>query len=88
MELVDTGEVKVERAKGFEPSTEKSQPPEAQSPPPSTSPPCAQIRAQIPDASFRDLARVVASWPELSAPIRAAVLALVDTSLAQKGGAQ
>jgi len=48
----------------------------------------AQGDAQKLGAVCRDLSRVVASWPELSAPIRAAVLALVDTALAQKGGAQ
>ena len=36
----------------------------------------------------RDFLRVINAWPELSAPIRAAILALVDTSLEQKGGGQ
>ena len=38
-------------------------------------------------AHHRDFLRVLNAWPELSAPIRAAILALVETSLAHKGGA-
>ncbi len=36
----------------------------------------------------RGCLRVINAWPELSAPIRAAILALVDTSLAHTGGEQ
>jgi predicted Fe-S protein YdhL (DUF1289 family) len=48
----------------------------------------AQRDAQTLGAACRDLSRVVANWAALSAPIRAAILALVDTALAQQGGAQ
>ena len=77
----------VERVKGIEPSAVTPQPIEPQSASPSSAPPYTQIRAQISGASLRELAHVVAHWDELSAPIRAAILALVDTTLAQRGGA-
>lgn len=35
----------------------------------------------------REFLRVLNAWPELSPPIRAAIVALVETSLAHKGGA-
>jgi hypothetical protein len=39
-----------------------------------------QIRAQILDALGRDLSRVVAVWPELPVPLKAAILAIVNSS--------
>jgi len=39
-----------------------------------------QIRAQIAGAPGRDLSRVGAAWSQLSAPLKAAILAIVDSS--------
>jgi len=39
-----------------------------------------QIRAQILDRSSRDLAQIVAAWPKLFAPLKAAILAIVATN--------
>ncbi len=39
-----------------------------------------QIRAQITDALGRDLSRVVAAWSELSPPLKAAILAIVNSA--------
>ena len=38
-----------------------------------------QIRAQIRDAVGRDLSRVVAAWPRLPGPLKAAILAIVNS---------
>jgi hypothetical protein len=75
---------KLERAKGFEPSAHNSQPPQSQVPPESTEAGHTQIRAQILDSSSPDLAKVVAAWSKLSAPLKAAILAIVATSKDQK----
>ena len=68
------------RVKGIEPSTRDSKVVDDQ-----LSPKCAeasntQMRAQIADAQGRDLSRVVAAWSQLSAPLKAAILAIVDSS--------
>jgi hypothetical protein len=39
-----------------------------------------QIRAQIADAPGCELLQVVAAWTELSAPLKAAILAIVQSS--------
>ena len=44
-----------------------------------------QIRAQIEKPLEPDLAAVVAAWPSLSAPLRAAILAIANTAT-NKGG--
>ena len=44
-----------------------------------------QIRAQIEKPLEPDLAAVVASWPSLSAPLKAAILAIADTATTQGG---
>ena len=66
--------------KGIEPCTEYSQVPQNQSFCDSAQSANTQIRAQILDASGRDLACVVAAWAELSAPLKAAILAIVRSS--------
>ena len=38
-----------------------------------------QIRAQIADAVGRDLSRVIAAWPQLPAPLKVAILAIVSS---------
>jgi hypothetical protein len=68
-------EEKLERAKGFEPSAKPSETSQKQD----SSGGCAQIRAQISDASCPDLSKVVASWPNLPAPFKAAILAIVKS---------
>jgi hypothetical protein len=39
-----------------------------------------QIRAQILDALGRDLSRVVEAWDQLPGPLKAAILAIVNSS--------
>jgi hypothetical protein len=41
---------------------------------------CAQGRAQIPDAACPDPAKVVAVWSKLPAPLKAAILAIVNST--------
>jgi hypothetical protein len=69
-----------QRVKGIEPSTKDSKVVDDQ-----LSRKCAeasntQMRAQIADAQGRDLSRVVAAWSQLSAPLKAVILAIVDSS--------
>jgi len=45
-----------------------------------------QIRAQIEKPLEPDLAAVVAAWPALSAPRRAAIVAIANTATNNKGG--
>jgi hypothetical protein len=44
-----------------------------------------QIRAQIEKPLEPDLAAVVAAWPSLSAPLKAAIVAIANTAT-NKGG--
>ena len=44
-----------------------------------------QIRAQIETQLEPDLGAVVAAWPSLSAPLKAAIVAIVNTAT-NKGG--
>jgi hypothetical protein len=70
----------MERAKGFEPSTQNPQVVETQ---PISEPAKAdytQIRAQIRDDDRRDLSQVVTSWPGLPAAFKAAILAIVGSN--------
>ncbi len=73
------------RAAGFEPEASESQVIEDKSGSGAASDPCAQIGAQISDAGCPDLARVVESWAKMSAPLRQAVLAIVEASQAGRG---
>jgi len=70
----------LERAKGIEPSTENSQEAQNQSATEAAQYDYTQIRAQIPDSSCPDLAKVVAAWLSLSQPLKAAILAIVAVS--------
>jgi hypothetical protein len=70
----------LERVKGIEPSTENSQAAPNQSVPTSAQDTYTQGRAQIPDSSCPDLAKVVAAWLSLSQPLKAAILAIVAAS--------
>jgi hypothetical protein len=69
----------MERAKGFEPSTENLESPQNQQPSKPGNTGCTQIRAQIADSASRDLAKVVASWKNLPGPLKAAILAIVKS---------
>jgi hypothetical protein len=76
--------MKLERAKGFEPSAQNSELVDSQVPPQPDKSDYTQIRAQILDSSSPDLAKVVAAWSKLSAPLKAAILAIIATSESQK----
>jgi len=71
---------KMERAKGFEPSTQNSQPVVVQSFSEPVESDHTQIRAQILDKDKRNLAQVVNAWPELPAAFKAAILAIVKSN--------
>jgi hypothetical protein len=70
----------MERAKGFEPSAENSEVLPNQQSSETAKVGCTQIRAQIPDSASPDLAKVVAAWAKLSPPLKAAILAIVNSS--------
>jgi hypothetical protein len=74
----------LERAKGFEPSTTKSEPLQGQNNPQSSQSDNTQIRAQILDSLGLELTQVVTAWSKLPAPLKAAILAIVATSENQK----
>jgi hypothetical protein len=76
----------VERAKGFEPFAQNSEVAQNQASPQPAQNDCTQIRAQIPDLSCPELARVVAVWSKLPAPLKAAILAIVNSSIGSKEG--
>jgi hypothetical protein len=69
----------LERAKGFEPSTQNSQPIQPQANLQSSQSDYTQIRAQIPGELGPELAQVVATWSKLPAPLKAAILAIVGS---------
>ncbi len=72
--------VRWKRVKGIEPSTEDSKVVENESRRMSADAGHTQIRAQITGATRPDLSRVVAAWSQLSCPLKAAILAIVDSS--------
>jgi hypothetical protein len=76
--------MKLERAKGFEPSAQNSELVDSQALPQSEKSDYTQIRAQILDSSSPDLAKVVEAWPNLPGPLKAAILAIIDSSAASK----
>ncbi len=69
----------MERAKGFEPSTQNSETPQPQPVSNSLKAGYTQIRAHAADVFCPDLARVVAAWDKLPASLKAAILAIVDS---------
>jgi hypothetical protein len=68
--------------KGIEPFSEVSQAPQDKSGADSGTSDHTQIRAQIPGALGRDLSEVVAAWADLPSPLKAAILAIVNSSTA------
>jgi len=71
--------------KGIEPSPNNPQVTENQQAPTDGARAYTQIRAQIPGNDGRGLAQVVAAWPSLSAPLKAAILAIVATATKEEG---
>jgi len=47
-----------------------------------------QIRAQISEPVCSELAKVVVAWARLSQPLKAAIVAIVDSALPRNGGHQ
>jgi hypothetical protein len=76
----------LERVKGIEASTDNSQSTENKCVTCGCESAYTQIRAQIEKPLEPDLLRIAAAWPELSAPLKAAVLALVGAAAASKEG--
>jgi hypothetical protein len=75
----------LERVKGIEVFTENPQVADNQHPTQEGERGYTQIRAQIEKPLEPDLAAVVAAWPSLSAPLKAAIVAIVNTAT-NKGG--
>ncbi len=69
----------MERAKGFEPSAPNSQPADSQRVSNHAQAAYAQIRAQEKSLP-PELQRIVAAWDELSGPLKAAILAIVESA--------
>jgi hypothetical protein len=71
---------KLERVKGFEPSAESALDAQNQVTGTGGQADHTQIRAQIPDTLGRDVSLVVAAWPRLSGPLKAAILAIINSA--------
>jgi len=75
----------MKRVKGIEAFANNSQPAENQRATQEGERAYTQIRAQIEKPLEPDLAAVVAAWPSLSAPLKAAIVAIANTAT-NKGG--
>ena len=75
----------LERVKGIEPFAQNPQAAENQHTPKDGERAYTQIRAQIEEPLELDLAAVVAVWPSLSAPLKAAIRAIVNTATNKEG---
>ena len=71
---------RLERAKGFEPSVENSEVVEHQCIAPQVKAGYTQIHTQTPDALCPELSQIIAAWSKLSAPLKAAILAIINSS--------
>ena len=71
----------MERVKGIEPSAQNSQASENQQASKDGETAYTQIRAQIQGNDGRDLSQVVEAWPGLPAAFKAAILAIVNSTL-------
>jgi hypothetical protein len=78
----------MERVKGIEPSPENAETPQTQALTSGTQEGYTQIRAQISEPICAELAKVVGAWPRLSQPLKAGILAIVDSALTVNGGGQ
>ena len=70
----------MERAKGFEPSAQSEKAVDSIGSPQVSSSDYTQIRAQILGQLGPELTRIVATWSKLPAPLKAAILAIVNSS--------
>jgi hypothetical protein len=70
--------------KGIEASTDISQSTENKCVTSGSKSAYTQIRAQIEKPLDSDLEKVISAWPDLSVPLKAAVLALVGTVAAKE----
>jgi hypothetical protein len=70
----------MERAKGFEPSAQNSQIAYNQCSSQPSKSECTQIRAHNTGPACPELAKVVSAWSKLPAPLKAAILAIVQSS--------
>jgi hypothetical protein len=75
----------MERAKGFEPSPENTQPAENQHDRSDGKREYAQLYAQIQGKDGRDLSHVVTAWAELPGALKAAILAIVNSATSKAG---
>jgi len=75
----------MERVKGIEACADNSQPADNQYAAQDGERAYTQIRAQIEKPLEPDLAAVVVAWPSLSAPLKAAIVAIANTAT-NKGG--
>ena len=75
----------MERVKGIEPSAQNPQVAENQGAAKDGERAYTQIRAQIQGHEGRGLSQVVDAWPRLSAPLKAAILAIVSTVTDKEG---
>jgi hypothetical protein len=69
----------MERAKGFEPSAQNAEVAQPQAFPNIDQEDYTQIRAQISRPVDSELAQVAAAWASLSQPLKAAILAIVNS---------
>jgi hypothetical protein len=74
----------MERAKGFEPFAEKSELVDSQASSQTGKSDYTHIRAHATGAPCPNLAKVVAGWSKLPAPLKAAILAIVNSSEASR----
>ena len=70
----------MERVKGIEASAQNPQVAENQGVPTDSQRDYTQLCAQIQGKDGRDLSQVVEAWAELPAPLKAAILAIVDAA--------
>jgi hypothetical protein len=75
----------MERVKGIEACADNSQPADNRQATQEVERGYTQIRAQIEKPLEPDLAAVVAAWPSLSAPLKAAIVAIANTVTDKKG---
>jgi hypothetical protein len=75
----------MERVKGIEASAHNLQTADKQQTPKDGERAYTQIRAQIQGHEGRGLSQVVDAWPRLSAPLKAAILAIVSTVTDKEG---
>jgi len=86
--MIFTGRGRMERVKGIEPLPENAETPQAQALTSGPQEGYAQIRAQISEPTCAELGKVVGAWSRLSQPLKAGILAIVDSALLGNGGGQ